>query len=46
MYADFEVLCIHDKLMRLSWPKDAIDPHLSPEDFASMAWDLPVVQGA
>lgn len=44
IYADFECQCGHDKLLRLAWPTDLLDPELSVEDWMTSAYDAPVVQ--
>lgn len=47
LYADFEVRCYHEKLMTLSWPKDALDPQIDPQlwkDAAFADTGMPVVQ--
>jgi hypothetical protein len=44
IYADFEVQCGHDKVMRLQWPKDRLDPDLAVSDWMSSVYDAPVVQ--
>lgn len=44
LYADFEVRCVHDKLMCLGWPQEALAKDLSVEDWRVTAFDNPVEQ--